>query len=173
MTAFKQAPQPQAFFILGGDFRREEVVAELAKWYPSLEIWVSSGPNTQKTKELFQMAGVPPRLLHIDARAIDTVTNFTSLVADFKKKHIQHLYLVTSDYHMPRAIAIGIIVLGSQGIVFTPLSVHSEQPSESWLRILRDIGRAFLWLFTGDTGYGLLNFMSQLKNLSLGLIYSN
>lgn len=42
--AIYQAAVPQAFLVLGGDPKREEP-AELANWYPKLDIWISSGPE--------------------------------------------------------------------------------------------------------------------------------
>ncbi|MEH2147706.1 MAG: YdcF family protein [Nostoc sp.] len=154
--AINQAPQPQAFLILGGDPAREKFTAELVQWYPSLEIWVSSPPNPQKTIETFQNVNVPKTKLNIDMGAVDTVTNFTSLIANFKQRRLQHLFLVTSDFHMPRAKAIATFVLGSQGIAFTPISVPSKQTdSESLLRIIRDIIRSLLWIITGHTGVSL------------------
>ncbi|MBE9049475.1 YdcF family protein [Nostocales cyanobacterium LEGE 11386] len=150
--AINQAPQPQAFFILGGEPAREKSAAELARWYPSLDIWVSSPPNLKQTRKTFQAVNIPDTQVNIDMRAIDTVTNFTSLVADFKQRQIQHLYLITSDFHMPRAKAIAIIVLGSQGIAFTPISVPSKHPEESTIRIVRDVVRSLVWVFTGRTG---------------------
>lgn len=150
--AYNQAPQPQAFFTLGGEPAREEFTAELAQWYPSLEIWVSSPPVPEKTRKTFQAVDIPKTQLHIDTRAVDTVTNFTSLVADFKKRRLQHLYLITSDFHMPRAKAIATLVFGSRGIAFTPLSVPSERPKETTLHIIRDVLRSLLWIFTGRTG---------------------
>lgn len=153
--ATSRAPVPQAILTLGGDPAREEFTAQLAHWYPSLEIWVSSGPSPKKISELFQAAGISSMRLHIDNRAVDTVTNFTSLVKDFKKRKFEHLYLVTSISHMPRAKAIATFVLGSRGIAFTPVSVPSHQPPESWLDILRDSGRTLLWIVTGKTGASL------------------
>ena len=153
--AIHQAPLPQAFLVLGGDPNREEATAELASWYPNLDIWISSGSETKVIQKIFQTAGISLTRVHIDQRAVDTVTNFTTLVADFKEKNIQHLYLVTSDYHMPRASAIASLVLGSQGIVFTPVSLPANKPRESTLRILRDILRSLLWIFTGYTGGNL------------------
>ncbi len=150
--AYTYAPQPQAFFTLGGDPTREQFTAELAQWYPSLEIWVSSPPVPEKTRKTFQAVNIPNRRLHIDTRAVDTVTNFTSLVPEFKKRQLQHLYLITSDFHLPRAKAIAILILGSQGITFTPLSVPSDRPKETTLHIIRDIARSLLWIFTGRTG---------------------
>jgi len=151
-----QAPSPQAILTLGGSSDREEFTALFAQNNPALEIWVSSGflaPN--RARQLFQAAGIPDRRVHIDYRAVDTVTNFTSLIAEFKKRNIRHLYVITSDYHMPRAKSIATFVLGSQGIAFTPVSVPSNKPAESWWHVLRDIGRAILWLFTGRTGASL------------------
>ncbi len=149
--ALHQAPQPQAFLVLGGEPKREEATAELARWFPNLDIWVSSGLNPQETKKIFQATGITLTRLHIDQRAVDTLTNFTTLVDDFRQARIQHLYLITSDYHMPRAKAIATVVLGSQGIVFTPVSVSSNQPQESRFRIVRDIFRSVLWIFTAQT----------------------
>lgn len=152
--ATKIAPLPQAILTLGGLPEREAFAVQLAKMHPGLEIWISSGSPSDKA-DGFEAAGIPSTLVHIDHRAVDTVTNFTSLVEDFKRHNIQHLYVVTSDYHMPRAMAIATIVLGSQGIAFTPVPVPSNQASESWLHILRDIGRALFWVVTGHTGASL------------------
>ncbi|MBD2437137.1 YdcF family protein [Nostoc sp. FACHB-110] len=152
--AFHQAPQPQAILMLGGTAlgERETFTAEFARWYPSLEIWVSSGLTPIRTRQIFRASGIPDRRLHLDYRAVDTVTNFTTLVSDFKHRKIQHIYLITSQEHIPRARAIATIVLGSQGIAFTSLAVPSDQAKESVLSILRDIARSILWVFTGYTG---------------------
>lgn len=153
--AYNQAPQPQAILTLGGGIQREKFTAEFAQAYPSLEIWVSSGTKPEIARTVFRKAGIPDEQVHLDRRALDTVTNFTSLVKDFKNQGIQHVYLITSDFHMPRAKAIATVVLGSQGIAFTPVSIPTDEPPESQLRIVRDSGRAFLWVFTGRTGASL------------------
>lgn len=147
-----QAPQPQAILILGGGREREEFTAQFAQYYPYLDIWLSSGSPPQQARPIFRTAGIPDRRVHLDYRAVDTVTNFTSLVADFKRHHFQHVYLITSEFHMPRAKAIATIVFGSHGITFTPISVPSDKPTESQLRVLRDSGRSLLWLISGRTG---------------------
>jgi uncharacterized SAM-binding protein YcdF (DUF218 family) len=153
--AHHQAPYPQAILTLGGGVEREPFTAQFALAHPSLEIWVSSGFPRKRVRPIFRAAGIPDTRVHLDYRAVDTVTNFTSLVPEFKRRHIQHLYLITSDFHMPRAKAIATIVLGSQGIAFTPVSIPTKQPLESKFHILRDIVRAFLWLVTGHTGASL------------------
>lgn len=148
--ARQQAPAPEMILILGGSPDREEYTVNLAQKYPSLKIWVSTG--SPDAKRIFQQSGIPRSRLYFDTRATDTVTNFTTVIPDFKRRGIQHVYIVTSDYHMPRAEAIATVVFGSQGITFTPIKVVGEQRQESKLRVLRDVGRSVVWLATGRTG---------------------
>lgn len=153
-----QAPRPQAILMLGGTVlgEREGFTAELVKWYPSLEIWISSpGINPNRVRQIFRSTGISDNRLHLDYRATDTVTNFTTLIPDFQRHRIQHMFLITSDYHMPRAKAIATLILGSQGIAFTPLSVPSNQQKEPIFPVLRDIGRSLFWIITGHTGASL------------------
>ncbi|WP_413167487.1 YdcF family protein [Capilliphycus salinus ALCB114379] len=153
--AHYQAPQPQAIFTLGGGSDRELFTAQFAKNHPDLDIWVSSGIPPEPAMDIFRAAKIPERRVHLDYLAVDTVTNFTSMVGEFKQRNIQHIYLITSDFHLPRSQAIATIVLGSQGITFTPVAVASRQQKESSLRIWRDVGRSILWVVTGRTGASL------------------
>ncbi len=146
------APYPQAIFTLGGDLQREIFTAQFAKMHPNLEIWVSAGSPTEAASWAFNIAEIPLTRVHLDRRAVDTVTNFTSLVGDFKNRHFQHLYLITADYHMRRAKAIATFIFGSQGITFTPVSIPTDKPIEPLWRVLRDVCRALLWIFTKHTG---------------------
>lgn len=157
-----QAPDPQLILTLGGGTQRERFTAQFATHYPNLDIWVSSGIDQEKARPIFRSAGIPDTRVHLDYRAIDTVTNFTSLVADFKSRNIQHLFLITSDFHMRRATAIAFFVLGSQGITFTPVTIPSNQVPESKPRILRDVSRSVVWILTGHTGASLHPSISQL-----------
>lgn len=150
-----QAPQPQAILTLGSWLDREFFTAQFATKHPNLEIWVSSGTPPEFASPIFRAFGIPESRVHLNYRAVDTVTNFTTLVGDFKRHKIQHLYLITSEYHLTRAKAVATLILGSQGIIFTPVSVPSNEPSESGLRILRDICRSLLWIFIGRTGASL------------------
>ncbi|MBF2074592.1 MAG: YdcF family protein [Synechococcales cyanobacterium C42_A2020_086] len=155
-VAAQQAPTPEAILVLGGGAGREEAAATLARYYTDLEVWVSSGDKPPAPAyAVFQAAGVNRDRVHLDYRATDTVTNFTTLVADWRRRGIQHLYVVTSDFHMSRARVIAFIVLGSQGITFTPVAVPSDRPPEELPRILRDMLRSLLWLVTGRTGASL------------------
>ncbi|MEO1433309.1 MAG: hypothetical protein AAFS12_05585 [Cyanobacteria bacterium J06632_19] len=68
---------------------------------------------------------------------------------------LQHIYLITSDYHMRRARAIATVVLGSRGVVVTPVAVDSERDEdEALVRVVRDFGRSLLWVLSGRTGAG-------------------
>lgn len=162
-------PVPQAILTLGGGADREQFTAQFAQLHPSLEIWVSSGIPPDDAREIFRAAGISNTRVHIDRRAVDTVTNFTSLVKDFKERHFHHLYIITSDFHMARAEAIATFVLGSQGIAFTPVAIPTNQPTESWLHILRDSGRSLVWILTGRTGASLKSEL-QLNGTKLSAI---
>lgn len=157
------APKPQAIFTLGGGWGREKFTAQFAQIHPNLDIWVSSGISKKQARKIFRAASIPDKRLHLDYRAVDTVTNFTSLVKEFQKRNIHHLYLITSDFHMARSKAIATFVLGSQGIAFTPVPIADKGYRESQLRIIRDSGRAILWIFTGHTGASL-NPYKDLRN---------
>jgi uncharacterized SAM-binding protein YcdF (DUF218 family) len=153
VIAYYQAPQPQAILTLGGGADREEFTASFAQFYPDLKIWVSSGTPSKRAREIFYAAGINKNRLHLDYQATDTVTNFTTLVDTFQKQQIQHLFLITSKFHMLRAKAIASVVLGSKGIAFTPVSVPSELiESESIWRVIRDVIRSLVWVVTGYTG---------------------
>lgn len=149
---YYQYPVPQAILTLGSWQEREQFTAQFAQVHPSLPIWVSSGIPPQPAREIFQAAGTPMSQVHLDYRATDTVTNFTTLVDTFKQQKIHHLYIITTDFHIPRSQAIAAFVLGSQGIVFTPVGIPSNVPPESTCHILRDVARSILWIFTGHTG---------------------
>jgi len=150
--ALGESPQPEAILMLGGNHDREPFTAQFAaeQEYP-LEIWVSSGVGRKQASQAFQAAGIPEERVHLDYQAVDTVTNFSTLVDDLKSDNIRHVYLITSDFHMPRSKAIATIILGSQGITFTPIEVPSSDDGESPLSIARDVSRSILWTLTGRT----------------------
>ena len=160
--AFKEVREltrsPQAVLVLGGAKEREKFAAQFAQEHPDLPVWVSSGSNPEYSEWIFAEAGIDPSRIHLDYQAVDTVTNFTTLVDDFKARGIASVYVITSDYHMRRAWVIGEIVLGSRGIDFKTVEVPSEQSSESLAKALRDGARAVLWVVTGDTGSTLAKY---------------
>ena len=157
-----QLSSPTAALVLGGDTKREEFAAQFATENPDIDVWISSGANPEYSTWVFQESQVPLERLHLDYRAVDTVTNFTTLVDDFERLGIKSVYVITSDYHMRRANTIAAIVLGSRGIHYKPLPVTSGRPPEPLLRSVRDGGRSILWVFTGKTGSELAQLSSRL-----------
>lgn len=152
--------RPQAILMLGGSsphLERERFTARLAHQHPNLPIWISSGgsnpnPYEASTRLVFEELGIDPSQVTFDYQAQDTVTNFTTLVDELQARNIHSIYLVTSDYHMPRARLVGEIILGSRGIHFRPVAVPSEEQPEPLEKTLRDGARAVLWVVTGHTG---------------------
>lgn len=147
--------QPDAIFVLGGATEREEFAAKFAQQHPDLPIWVSSGSPKDYARRVFAKAGIDKSRVHLDYQAVDTVTNFTSLVDKFQAEGFDGVYLITADYHMRRARVIGEIVFGSRGIKILPVSIPTGKPAEPREKCLRDGARAILWVTTGHTGASL------------------
>jgi uncharacterized SAM-binding protein YcdF (DUF218 family) len=147
--------QPDAIVVLGGSPDREKFAAKFAHAHPNLPIWISSGSPREYTEWVFSETGVSLNRLTLDYQAVDTVTNFTTIVDELRHQGVRSVYLVTSDYHMRRAQVIGEIVFGSRGIQLKPVSIPSNTPEEPLSKTLRDGGRALLWMTTGRTGSGL------------------
>jgi uncharacterized SAM-binding protein YcdF (DUF218 family) len=153
--------KPDAILVLGGSPDRERFTAEFAQTHPKLPIWISSGSPREYTEWVFSEAGINSNRLNLDYQAVDTVTNFTTIVDQLHKQGVRSVYLITSDYHMRRAQVIGEIVLGSRGIQVKPVSIPSSQIEEPWTKALRDGGRAVLWVTTGHTGASLAPLQEQ------------
>lgn len=155
-TAYKELQsalaQPKVLFVLGGLEKREWVAANFAKTHPDVEVWVSSGSPQGYVEDVFRRVGVERDRLHLDYQALDTVTNFTTLVDELEAAGVESVYLVTSEDHMRRARVVGEIVFGSRGIVIKPIPVESQETPESWVKTMRDGARALFWVFTGQTG---------------------
>ncbi len=147
-----QLSEPQAIFVLGGSPDREKFAADLALQYPDLPLWVSSGSPEEYSHWVFDRAGVDRQRLHLDYRAVDTLTNFTTLVDELKDQGITSVYLVTSDYHMRRAQWIAEIIGSQRGVIFKTIPIPTDQSPEPILKAFRDSGRAMVWLMTGYTG---------------------
>ncbi|MGF1513303.1 MAG: YdcF family protein [Elainellaceae cyanobacterium] len=162
--------QPDAILVLGGAIAREEFAAQFAAEHPNLPIWVSSGTNPEFAELLFAEAGIDPARLHLDYRAVDTVTNFTTLVDEFEQRDIDNIYLITSDYHMRRARVIGEIVFGSHGIGFRPISVVTGEAPEPTRKVMRDGARSVFWMVTGRTGSSLRRFDPRVGRSSVSAL---
>ncbi|WP_404788665.1 YdcF family protein [Altericista sp. CCNU0014] len=153
---FKPLPKsPEAVLVLGGEPSREQFAAEFAKQHPGLPIWVSGGSNPEYAEWVFRQSGVSEGLIHLDYDAVDTLTNFTTIVDKLRSQNIRSVYLITSDYHMRRAQVIGQVVLGSRGIQFQTVSIPTRKPSEPFEKAVFDGLRAVVWVTTGETSLAL------------------
>ncbi|MBD2177773.1 YdcF family protein [Pseudanabaena sp. FACHB-1998] len=142
--------EPQAILVLGGAPSREKFAAQFALQHPSLPIFVSSGSPEEYAQYVFDSAGINRSRVILDYRAVDTVTNFTVMVKELQSRKITDVYVLTSDFHMPRALVIGKIVLGSRGIEMHPVTIPSKIQSENPAKSLRDGLRSVFWLVTGS-----------------------
>lgn len=153
--SIRQFSLPQAILVLGGGKKRELAVAQLAAQDSQLKVWVSSGLLSSQANAIFLTENVSLSCVNLDYSATNTVANFTTLVAQLQANNIQHIYLVTSNFHMRRSQAIAFWVLGSHGIAYTPVVVPSNQAPEPYHKVFRDVARSWLWLLTGRTGSSL------------------
>ena len=142
--------QPQRILVLGGDADRERMGLHLARRM-NLPLVVSGGTNPEYAQYLVRDAGLPQDRVRLDYRAEDTLGNFTSLVDELERDGVHHLLLVTSEDHLPRAMAVGGIVAGSRGIRLTgvPVSCQPECRDESLGKRFGDGLRAAAWVITG------------------------
>ena len=141
---------PQRILVLGGDLDRERVGLRLAQQL-ELPLVVSGGSNPEYAQWLLRDAGMDQSRVVLDYRAKDTFTNFTSLVDDLKRDGVRHVYLVTSEDHLPRAMTVGRLVAGSRGIRLTgvPVACHPSCRKETLGKRLGDGIRALTWVVTG------------------------
>jgi uncharacterized SAM-binding protein YcdF (DUF218 family) len=146
---------PEAVLVLGGEPQREKFAATFAQQHPGMPIWVSGGSNPEYAEWIFQQAGISKNLVHLDYDAVDTISNFTTIVDKLRSQGIDSIYLITSDYHMRRAQWIGQVILGSRGIYFESVAIPSQKPPESIKKAAFDSARAVLWVITGNTGESL------------------
>jgi len=157
--AHQLAPEPQAILTLGGGHGRITFTAELAKAYPELDIWLSTGGSSlpsgsdgnadKRPTSIFQSRGIERSCVRIDRCATDTLTNFTCVVGPLSQQGIRHVLLLTDDTHMLRAQTIATIVLGSRGIAFSAVAIPTSGDAEPWFKIPRDAARALIWAFSG------------------------
>lgn len=159
-----QVKEPQAIVILGGDLERFDQGAEFSQQHPDLEVWVSCGYRQKAPiQRVLNRTEINQAQVYYDLCPVDTVTNFTCTLKPLLARNFRYVYLLTSDYHLPRSLAIATLVFGSRGIAVKPVSLPSSAPRrESWLRILRDCLRCLVWLLTGKTGAELGNGPAQL-----------
>jgi uncharacterized SAM-binding protein YcdF (DUF218 family) len=168
-----------AILVLGGrDIYRERRAFELATALDreantereKVPVWVSKG-NDVTIYALAAEYGLDKSRIEIDNRAMDTVTNFTTLAPRIHEKGVTRVYVVTNSTHINRAMAIAQIVLGYYGVAATAIpSGNQINREEEWATSTwRDYLRSVLWFYTGITGARLEVVKNWLRSLNLSL----
>jgi uncharacterized SAM-binding protein YcdF (DUF218 family) len=119
---------------------------------PPLDVWVSSGGDEAPLRASALTFGIPATALHFDYGAVDTVTNFTSLIDTFSKRHYTHVVVVTDDVHMVRARTVARIIFQTNGIKVSTHSLRTSGEAEPLWKVVRDYLRCVVWYYVGYAG---------------------
>jgi uncharacterized SAM-binding protein YcdF (DUF218 family) len=135
---------------LGGDPARIYETIQTAKNNPSALIIVSSENNPAWVDQQLQAAGLSRDRYVFDFNAWDTVTNFTETKRWVMQQRPQKVFVVTNEFHMPRAETIAHCVFWKEGVKVVACPTANRAPrSEGWQLVLGDVARALLWRLTG------------------------
>jgi hypothetical protein len=146
--------------VLAEDPRRTEAALDYWLQLPKAWLVVQTGPPGQQASRLQLAERRPSAQALARVRSIscglDTLSQLTCLAEAMRRWRrsasgpaIGSVTLVTGEEHLPRALAIGRIVLGSEGIAVTGLAARTDNAPEDPLRSYRDRLRAQLWRATG------------------------
>lgn len=142
---------PSWIVVLGGGIGREMLAARLAQYYPNLPIILSSGSPLPCVYRVFvEEEGVDWRRVKVDFRAVDTLTNFTTLLPYLQSNQPRKVFMITESGNLPRALVLAWIIWGSRGIAIEPLLVKGIGHHESWLKTFADSTRAIAWVMFGE-----------------------
>lgn len=115
---------------------------------------------------------LPPSLrITFDRRAVCTLTNFTSLSPSFQIQGVQRVLILTSSSHLPRALAVGRVVLGAEGMDVRGLGIEGgggRGGQEGWLRQGRDYVRAWVWVLLGWEWRGVVTWVHPMRRAEEG-----
>lgn len=143
------AEQPvDAFLVLGGSIQREIYATELVQQYPQTPILISSGSPDPCIIRLFDRSQAPTHQVWLEHCADSTFGNFYFALPILHQWRANHVTLITSATHLPRAKWLAQILLGSHGIwVETDVVEETGIPGnrESWLKTGLDVTRSLIW----------------------------
>ncbi|MDX2215106.1 MAG: YdcF family protein [Oculatellaceae cyanobacterium bins.114] len=159
-----------ALLVLGGSIKREIYVAELAKQYPDVPVLISKGSQDPCIRLIFERAATPLEQVWLEKCADSTFSNFFFSTPILERWKARKVKLITSENHLPRALWLGQILLGSHGIWVEPDIVVEEGipgNQESWLKTTIDIGRALVWAVVGQFYQPQCDRLTQLTTVDL------
>ena len=147
---------PQCVLVLGGCKRRELAAARMYSTLPSARMLLLSSGEAELEEMQAAAAPAAAHSVIVDRSAVDTVTNFTTVARALAAAGVTSVACATAREHLPRALAVGTLALGAEGLEATALPVDSaEALREGWARTLRDVARTLLWLVSGVHGASL------------------
>jgi hypothetical protein len=130
--------------LLGGNIKRTQAAIELSKSLKGLEhkIVISGRDVTEEWRKRILDGGVEVEVI-IDKNAQDTLGNFTTTTG--LARDCDRVYIVTDDWHMDRAYAIGRIVYTGSGIELKRHGYKGETNRKDKGNKSLDIVRAIAW----------------------------
>lgn len=138
---------------LGGDYRRNISAALITKQNPDAVVLVSTETENQAVADIYKNTGVDLNKIWFDFHAWDTVSNFTETYKWIKNKKPKKLWVVTSDYHMRRSMAIANVVYALSGIELISIEHPSDSDRKEPLsQVIACALRALVWHITGNPG---------------------
>jgi len=137
-----------AYLVLGGSIKREIYIAQVAKQYPQTPILISAGSKDRCIVGLFQQVNASVKQVWLENCAKSTFGNFYFSLPILEKWGVQHIKLVTSATHLPRAKWLAQIILGAHGIwvetdIVEEIGIPGNQ--EFPLKIGLDVIRSLMW----------------------------
>lgn len=146
---YRHAQQPaDGTLVLGGSIRREIVIADSVAQGNSLPVLISHGAQPPCTRLVFERVAAPIDQVWLESCAESTFDNYRYSLPILKQWQVQHVVVLTSPTHLPRAAWLARILLGSHGIwVEMQLVEEIGIPAnvENPLKTVVDVGRSLGW----------------------------
>lgn len=152
-TLSQSARSPiDGILVLGGSIQREIFVAQQrssqAPSWLNVPILISQGSSDPCIWLIFEREIAAKEGVWLEKCAQSTFDNFRFSLPVLKRWGVRHVRLVTSSEHLPRAQAMGRILLGAHGIWVEGVEVvESGRPGnqESRLKTVLDVSRSVVW----------------------------
>lgn len=141
---------------LGGRFDRVYHTLEMAKANPRALVIISSEVNPVAIRQMWQAAGL--KNIMFDYRCWDTVSQFTMFAGLFRRMRVKRLHVVTDQFHIERAMAIGRTVFEGEAMQVLDARSHTVEEGrvEPRSQIRKDVLRAVVWYYMGILFYNPL-----------------
>jgi len=146
---YRHAQQPvDAVLVLGGSIRREMFIAEAIAEDNSLPVLISHGSQPPCIRLLFERANAPLDQVWLENCAESTFDNYRYSLPILQRWGAQHIQVVTSPGHLPRAAWLAHVMLGSHGMwveVQTVAEIGVPGNVETPLKTVLDVTRSLGW----------------------------